>query len=63
MDTISKSEMVSQNDSFKSVNTTFIKNSIFRDIVLFLKNINIIKKYYYTYDVNIIIIYAYRYDI
>ena len=55
MDTISESEMMSHNDSFKSVTTTFIKNSIFRDIVLFLKNINIMKKYYYIYDVNIII--------
>ena len=55
MGTISESEIVSQNDSFKSVTTTFIKNSIFRDMVLFLTNINIMKKYYYIYDVNIII--------
>ena len=52
MDTISKSEIVSYNDSFKSVTTTCIKNSIFRDIVLLLKSINIMKKYYaYTYDI------------
>ena len=55
MNTISESEMMSYNNSFNSVMTTFIKNSIFRDIVLFLKNINIMKKYYYISDVNIII--------